>query len=41
MPLSLTEHKTFKLKKLNQVDGKEQYHVEISNGLAAMEYLDG
>jgi hypothetical protein len=30
----------FILKKLNQVEGKEQYHVEISNRFAALEYLD-
>jgi hypothetical protein len=30
----------FNLKKLNKVEGKEQYHVEISNRLAALENLD-
>jgi hypothetical protein len=30
----------FNLKKLNEVDGKEQYCVEISNRLAALENLD-
>jgi uncharacterized metal-binding protein YceD (DUF177 family) len=28
------------LKKLNEVEGKEQYHVEISNRFAALENLD-
>jgi hypothetical protein len=28
------------LKKLNEVGGKEQYRVEISNTLAALESLD-
>jgi hypothetical protein len=28
------------LKKLNQVEGKEQYRVEISNRFAALENLD-
>jgi hypothetical protein len=32
--------KRFNLKKLNGVEGKEQYHVEISNRFAAMEILD-
>jgi hypothetical protein len=27
----------FNHKKLNEVDGKEQYHVEISNRFAALE----
>jgi hypothetical protein len=27
-------------KKLNEVEGKEQYHVEISNSFAALENLD-
>jgi hypothetical protein len=27
----------FKLKKLNEVEGKEQYRVEISNSFAALE----
>jgi hypothetical protein len=30
----------FNLKKLNEVEGKEQYHVEVSNRLAALEDLD-
>ena len=30
----------FNLKKLNEVDGKEQYPVEISNRFAALENLD-
>jgi hypothetical protein len=30
----------FTLKKLNEVEGKEQYHVEVSNRFAVMEYLD-
>jgi hypothetical protein len=30
----------FNLKKLNEVDGKEQYRVEISNRFAAVESLD-
>jgi RNase P/RNase MRP subunit POP5 len=30
----------FNLKKLNEVEGKEQYCVEISNRLAAMKYID-
>jgi hypothetical protein len=30
----------FSLKKLNEVDGKEQYHVEISNRFRALEKLD-
>jgi hypothetical protein len=30
----------FNLKKLNEVDGKEQYCVEISNRFAALENLD-
>jgi hypothetical protein len=28
------------LKKLNEVNGKEQYHIEISNRFAALEILD-
>ncbi|PNF43036.1 hypothetical protein B7P43_G07223 [Cryptotermes secundus] len=32
--------KRFNLKKLNEVDGKEQYRVEISNRFAALENLD-
>jgi hypothetical protein len=30
----------FNLKKLNEVDGKEKYHVEVSNRFAPMEDLD-
>jgi hypothetical protein len=30
----------FNLKKLNEVEGKEQHHVEISNRFAALENLD-
>jgi hypothetical protein len=30
----------FNLKKLNEVDGKEQYHVEVSNRFADFEDLD-
>jgi hypothetical protein len=30
----------FHLKKLNEVEGKEKYHVEISNRFAALEDLD-
>jgi hypothetical protein len=30
----------FKLKKLNEVEGKEQYRVEISNSFASLENLD-
>jgi hypothetical protein len=30
----------FSLKKLNEVEGKEQYHVEISNRFGALENLD-
>jgi hypothetical protein len=30
----------FRLKKLNEVQGKEQYRVEISNRFAALENLD-
>jgi hypothetical protein len=30
----------FNLKKLNEVKGKEQYRVEISNRFAALENLD-
>jgi hypothetical protein len=29
----------FDVKKLNEVDGKEQYHVHISNRFAALENL--
>jgi hypothetical protein len=31
---------TFKLKELNEIEGKEQYHVEISNRFEALENLD-
>jgi hypothetical protein len=30
----------FSLKKLNKVEGKEQYHVEVSNRFAALKDLD-
>jgi hypothetical protein len=30
----------FSLKKLNEIEGKEQYHVEISNRFTALENLD-
>jgi hypothetical protein len=30
----------FNLKKLNEVEGKEQYRVEISNRFASLENLD-
>jgi hypothetical protein len=30
----------FNLKKLNEVEGKEQFRVEVSDGFAALEYLD-
>jgi hypothetical protein len=30
----------FNLKKLNEVGGKEQFHVEVSNRFAALEDLD-
>jgi hypothetical protein len=30
----------FNLKKLNEVEGKKQYHVEVSNRFAALEGLD-
>jgi hypothetical protein len=30
----------FNLKKLNEVEGKEQYHVEVSNRFAALEDFD-
>jgi hypothetical protein len=30
----------FNLKKLNTVEGKEQYHAEVSNKFAALEDLD-
>jgi hypothetical protein len=31
----------FNLKKLNEVGGKEQYHVEVSNRIAALEESSG
>jgi hypothetical protein len=31
---------TFILKKLNEVEGKEQFHVEVSNRFAAFEDSD-
>jgi hypothetical protein len=31
---------SFNLKKLNKVEGKEQYHIEISNRFAVFENLD-
>jgi hypothetical protein len=30
----------FSLNKLNEVEGKEHYHIQISNRLAALESLD-
>jgi RNAse (barnase) inhibitor barstar len=30
----------FNLKKLNDIEGKEQFHVEVSNRFAALEELD-
>jgi hypothetical protein len=30
----------FKLKKLNQVEGKEEYRIEVSNIFANYEYFD-
>jgi hypothetical protein len=30
----------FNLKKLNEVEGKERYHVEVSNRFAALEGLE-
>jgi hypothetical protein len=30
----------FNLKKLNEIEGKEQYRVEVSNRFAALEDLD-
>jgi hypothetical protein len=30
----------FNLKKLNEVEGKEEYHIKISNRFAALENLD-
>jgi hypothetical protein len=30
----------FNLKKLNEIEGKEEYWVEISNRFAALEYID-
>jgi hypothetical protein len=38
VPLPYLER--FNLKKLNEVEGKEQYRVEISNRVAALENLD-
>jgi hypothetical protein len=32
--------KTFKLKKLNEAEGKDQYPVEVSNRFATLEDLD-
>jgi hypothetical protein len=32
--------KRFNLNKLNEVEGKEQYHVELANRLVALENLD-
>jgi hypothetical protein len=34
-----TDFERFSLKKLNEVQGKEQYHVEISNRFTALENL--
>jgi hypothetical protein len=31
---------SFCLKKLNEVDGKERYHVEVSKGFAAVQNLN-
>jgi hypothetical protein len=36
----LAENEGFNLKKLNEVECKEQYHVEVSNRFAALEDLD-
>jgi hypothetical protein len=30
----------FNLKKLNEVEGKEKYHIEVSNRFGALEDLD-
>jgi hypothetical protein len=30
----------FNLKKLNEIEGKAQFHVKVSNGFAALEDLD-
>jgi hypothetical protein len=30
----------FNLKKLNEVEGKEKYHIEVSNWFAALDDLD-
>jgi hypothetical protein len=30
----------FNLKKLNEVEGKEKYHIEVSNRFEALEDLD-
>jgi hypothetical protein len=32
--------KRFNLKKLNEIEGKEQFHVEVSNRFVALEDLD-
>jgi hypothetical protein len=32
---------TFNLKKLNELEGKEQYYVKVSNRFAALEDLEG
>jgi hypothetical protein len=32
--------KRFNLKKLNEVEGKEQFHVEVSNSITALEDMD-
>jgi hypothetical protein len=32
---------SFNLKQLNEIEGKEQYRVEISNRFAVLENLDG
>jgi 50S ribosomal subunit-associated GTPase HflX len=31
---------SYNLKKLNEVEGKEKYHIEVSNRCAALEDLD-
>jgi hypothetical protein len=30
----------FNLKRLNEAEGKDQYHVQVSNRFAALEHLD-
>jgi hypothetical protein len=30
----------FNLKKISKAEGKEEYHIEVSNRFAALEYLD-